>query len=167
VAEDALSDWRDGGRTRSVTLTPLGGARYRVAVDEATFEVEVERGPEGRMRLVVEGVVTPARVAIAGDRCFVRVGRLDYVLDRAARGAAGRQAHGGGLEAPMPGVVTRVMVAAGDPVKKGQPLVAIEAMKMEHLVRAPRDGVVKAIAAQAGQMVDGGVALAELEPEAG
>ena len=65
----------------------------------------------------------------------------------------------------MPGVVTRVMVAAGDTVRKGQPLLAIEAMKMEHLIRAPRDGRVKEVRASAGEMVNGGVALVELEAE--
>ena len=65
----------------------------------------------------------------------------------------------------MPGVVTRVMVAAGDAVTKGQPLIAIEAMKMEHLLRAPHDGVVKATLAITGQMVDGGAALVEMEAD--
>ena len=63
----------------------------------------------------------------------------------------------------MPGVVTRVFVAAGDDVTKGQPLVALEAMKMEHVIRAPRDGRVRAVPARAGEMVGGGVALVELE----
>ena len=68
-----------------------------------------------------------------------------------------------GLEAPMPGVVTRVHVAAGETVKQGQPLVAIEAMKMEHVLRAPRDGRVRAVAARTGEMVSGGAPLVELE----
>jgi biotin carboxyl carrier protein len=55
------------------------------------------------------------------------------------------------------------MAAAGEAVTKGQPLVALEAMKMEHLIRAPHDGVVKSIPVEAGQMVDGGAALAEME----
>jgi len=58
-----------------------------------------------------------------------------------------------------------VMVAAGEIVKKGQPLLAIEAMKMEHLIRSPRDGKVRELHAKAGEMVSPGVALAELEEE--
>jgi biotin carboxyl carrier protein len=65
----------------------------------------------------------------------------------------------------MPGLVARVMVAAGDAVTKGQPLVAVEAMKMEHLIRAPRDGKVKAVRAKAGEMTDTGIALVELDGE--
>ena len=66
----------------------------------------------------------------------------------------------------MPGVVTRVMVSAGDAVEPGQALVAIEAMKMEHLIRSPRKGKVRAVHARTGEMVAGGAALVELEPDA-
>jgi 3-methylcrotonyl-CoA carboxylase alpha subunit len=160
-----LNDWRDGDRTRAVSLTPLGEGRYRADIDGVAFEVGIAAEGNGWLRLTVDGQVTRARVAAAGERRFVRVGRLDYVLERAARGARRGAPHGGGLEAPMPGVVTRVMASAGETVTKGQALVAIEAMKMEHLIRAPRDGVVKSVAAKQGQMVEGGVALVELEAE--
>ncbi len=65
----------------------------------------------------------------------------------------------------MPGLVTRVMVTTGNPVKKGQPLVALEAMKMEHVIRSPRAGRVRSVTAKAGEMVNGGVPLVELEAE--
>ena len=159
-----MSDYRDGPRTRAVTLTPLGANRFRAEVDGAVFEVCIEPGEHGRMRIEADGVVTPAVVTASGDRRFVRIGRLDYMVERMTRGAGRRGgAQGHGLEAPMPGVVTRVMAAPGDRVAKGQPLLAIEAMKMEHLIRAPHDGAVKAILANTGQMVDGGVPLVEME----
>src|SRR5205085_11903067 len=107
---------------------------------------------------------------VAGARGFVRLGALDFVFERVvgSHGRGAKPAGDGGLEAPMPGVVTRVLVAAGDTVKKGQPLVAVEAMKMEHLVRAPRDGRIQSVAAKVGEMVAAGVALVALEhaPEA-
>jgi biotin carboxyl carrier protein len=65
----------------------------------------------------------------------------------------------------MNGVVTRVLVEPDDEVTRGQPLVAVEAMKMEHLVRAPRDGRVRAVHASPGAMVQGGTTLVELHPE--
>jgi 3-methylcrotonyl-CoA carboxylase alpha subunit len=64
-------------------------------------------------------------------------------------------------------VVTRVHVAVGEAVRRGQPLIAIEAMKMEHVLRAPRDGRVRTLAARLGEMVKGGVALVELEESEG
>ena len=158
------STWLDGDRVRNVELHALGGGRYRVVVDESEFTLDVESLSDGALRLRgAEGEVT-AQVTAAEGRRFVRIGSLDFVLERLARGSSrGARAHGAGLESPMPGVVTRVMVAPGDTVKKGQPLMAIEAMKMEHLIRAPRDGTVRSLAAAAGAMVAGGVALVELE----
>jgi len=52
-------------------------------------------------------------------------------------------------------------------VNKGQPLVALEAMKMEHLIRAPRDGKVASIAAKTGDMVAGGTALVQMAENSG
>ena len=155
------SMWRDGEAIREVEVTPLGADRYRVRVDDAEFEVSASVTPDGRLRLGSESGETAA-----GARRFVRLGALEFVLEReASTRRRGGAASGGGLEAPMPGVVTRVMVAAGDAVTKGQPLLALEAMKMEHLIRAPRDGRVRAIAAAVGEMVQGGLPLVELDPQ--
>jgi 3-methylcrotonyl-CoA carboxylase alpha subunit len=133
-------------------------------VDGVDIEVEVQTLAPDRIRFTANHVTVLAEVTAAGARRFVKLGPNDFVVDReAAHRRRTSAAHGGGLEAPMPGVVTRVMVAAGDRVKKGQPLVALEAMKMEHLVRAPRDGRVKRVAASPGEMVNGGAALVELE----
>ncbi len=61
---------------------------------------------------------------------------------------------GGRLTAPMPGKVVAVRVEAGSDVKKGQPLVIVEAMKMEHTIIAPADGIVEAVRAKVGDQVD-------------
>ena len=159
------SFWRDGERVREVELTPVSPGRWRVRVDGSEFELACERMPDGKLRLVSDGSVTVAEVTPEGERRFVRLGVLDFVLERAtgSRGRPAGAALDGGMEAPMPGVVTKVMVVVGDEVAKGQPLVALEAMKMEHLIRAPREGRVKKVAASPGQMVQAGAALVELE----
>ncbi len=64
-----------------------------------------------------------------------------------------------GLVAPMNGTMVSVLVNAGDTVKKDQPLVIMEAMKMEHTIRAPEDGTIEAIFFTEDEMVDGGAAL--------
>jgi len=166
------SEWRDGDRVRMVEVAAEGGGRYRVTVDGAPFAVTAARLADGRLSLTTDQGVTIAELTAAGARRFVRLGTLDFVLDRETGGASGRKArgpraHGGGLESPMPGVVTRVMVAVGEQVDKGQPLVALEAMKMEHVIRAPRDGRIRSVAATAGQMVNGGVPLVEMDEETG
>jgi len=155
--------WKDGDRIRTVELTPNGAGRYRVSLDGAEIEVEAERTGPDTLRLRTADGETQVEVTASGNRRFIRLGLLDFVLDREDAGARRRDRSQGSLEAPMPGVVTRLMVASGDEVKKGQPLVAVEAMKMEHLIRAPRDGRVKRVAAVVGEMVGGGVALVELE----
>jgi biotin carboxyl carrier protein len=158
------SEWRDGERDRGVELTPLGPGRYQAIVDGGAIELTVESVGDGRLRLTTGDQVTVAEVSAAGPRVFVRLGAMDFVLQRESAGRRRTRAAGGGsLEAPMPGVVTKVMVAAGATVKRGQPLLAIEAMKMEHVIRAPHDGTVRALAASLGDMVAGGVPLVELD----
>jgi biotin carboxyl carrier protein len=158
--------WRDGERVREVEATALGGGRWKVRVDDAEFELDVETMPDGKLRFTGEAGASVAEVTAAGERRFVRLGALDFVLEREAEGrrrVAGT-AHGAGLEAPMPGVITKVMVVVGDEVTKGQALVALEAMKMEHMIRAPHAGRVKSVSASPGIMVQAGATLVELEP---
>ena len=161
--------WRDGDRVREVEALPLGGGRWKVRVDDAEFELDVESMPDGKLRLSGDGGVTVAEVTPVANRRFVRLGTLEFVLEREAAGRkrAAAGAHGSGLEAPMPGVITKVMVVVGDDVAKGQPLVALEAMKMEHMIRAPHAGRVRSVSASPGQMVQAGAELVELEGERG
>ncbi|RMH47746.1 MAG: acetyl/propionyl/methylcrotonyl-CoA carboxylase subunit alpha [Gammaproteobacteria bacterium] len=72
----------------------------------------------------------------------------------------------GQLVSPMPGAVTSVMVAVGDKVKAGDTLLIIEAMKMEHRIKAPTDGVIEEILYQPGDQVDEGAELVRLTQEA-
>jgi 3-methylcrotonyl-CoA carboxylase alpha subunit len=81
-----------------------------------------------------------------------------YAADLGMVDAAGR------IVAPMPGTVTRVLVAAGTDVPRGTPLIVLEAMKMEHTLRAPADGHVKALKCAVGDVVQEGAELAEFEP---
>ena len=69
------------------------------------------------------------------------------------------EAEGGRLTAPMPGKVVAVLVAKAQEVKKGDPLVIMEAMKMEHTIAAPRDGVVDDILYAVGDQVADGAPL--------
>jgi 3-methylcrotonyl-CoA carboxylase alpha subunit len=73
------------------------------------------------------------------------------------------QSHQGGLTAPMNGSIVRVLVEVGQAVEAGTQLVVLEAMKMEHSIRAPQAGVVKSLFCQEGEMVAEGSVLVELE----
>jgi propionyl-CoA carboxylase alpha chain len=70
----------------------------------------------------------------------------------------------GSLLAPMPGTVVRVAAGEGDPVAAGRPLLWLEAMKMEHEVASPTDGVLAALRVRPGQQVEVGAVLAVVEP---
>jgi 3-methylcrotonyl-CoA carboxylase alpha subunit len=86
-----------------------------------------------------------------------------YEFDRAARGSVGAAAGDGAILAPMPGKVTSVEVSQGEKVAKGQRLLTLEAMKMEHGLTAPFDGVVAELNAKAGAQVQVDVVLARVE----
>lgn len=72
----------------------------------------------------------------------------------------------GSLRAPMPGLVKLVRAAKGEAVTKGQPLLILEAMKMEHTISAPHDGIVAEIAAEGAQVTDGTVLVRFVEEAA-
>ena len=86
-----------------------------------------------------------------------------YEFDRASRGSVVRAAADGVILAPMPGKVTSVEVPQGEKVAKGQRLLTLEAMKMEHGLVAPFDGVVAELSATAGAQVQVDAVLAVIE----
>ena len=85
--------------------------------------------------------------------------RFELVDPLPQPGASGPR---GGLTAPMPGMVVRVLAAVGDAVEAGQPLVVLEAMKMEHTITSPHDGTVAGVAVSEGDQVERGAVLAEV-----
>jgi biotin carboxyl carrier protein len=83
--------------------------------------------------------------------------------ERARRGASVARAHASvAVRAPMPGRIAAVRVIDGQAVVAGEPLLTLEAMKMENVVRAPRAGTIARVAVGAGQTVELGDALVEL-----
>jgi 3-methylcrotonyl-CoA carboxylase alpha subunit len=87
-----------------------------------------------------------------------------FHLARAHVTAASHGCHAGKVEAPMPGKVTALDVSPGDTVTKGQRLLTLEAMKMEHALTAPFDGIVAELNVEPGQQVQVDAVLARIEP---
>ena len=113
----------------------------------------------------IDGRRTSAPVTRAGDRLYVQVARGTVGFDIVPRFMVpGPEAPTGGLVAPMPGVILDVRCAPGDVVDAGQTLVMLEAMKMEHQVRAPADGVVAEVRVAKGTHVENGAVLLVLDP---
>jgi acetyl/propionyl-CoA carboxylase alpha subunit len=106
-----------------------------------------------------------ARVAIDDDRAYVLADGALLALDIAPRFPDHEhQAVEGGLVAPMPGKVVKILAAMGQEVAAGAPLVVLEAMKMEHTVRAPDAGVLRALHVAVGDQVDADRLLAVVTP---
>lgn len=87
----------------------------------------------------------------------------DFFIEEVSSTAKRTAAIEGEAVSPMPGKVLQLKVAVGDEVVKGDPLVVVEAMKMEHTLRAGRAGIVAALHCGEGELVEGGVNLVELE----
>lgn len=103
-------------------------------------------------------------VRVDGHRVPVRVEDPRSLFSRRGRHAA---ASGSGrVTAPMPGRVVKVLVRPGDAVAAGQPLVVVEAMKMENELRAPRDGTVSEVRAKEGTSIEANAVLIALAPHA-
>ncbi len=130
-----------GGQDIHSEITVLGGGRFEVAVGPERMIV----APDDHATAVWSGHVTVFEGAVAHD-----FGVPDPE-------AAAEEAGADSLRAPMPGLIKLVRVAAGARVSKGQALLVLEAMKMEHTIAAPLDGVIAEIAAEGTQVTDGAV----------
>ncbi|MEI8240994.1 MAG: acetyl-CoA carboxylase biotin carboxyl carrier protein subunit, partial [Actinomycetota bacterium] len=111
--------------------------------------------------------ITRQRDAVHGDHLYVQTTRGTLDFDIVARFTVpGAGIATGGLTAPMPGTVLDIRVSVGDHVTAGATLVVLEAMKMEHHIRAPGDGVVTELFVTVGQQVGNGASLATIEASA-
>jgi biotin carboxyl carrier protein len=110
----------------------------------------------------IEGRIVPVRSARVGNALRIWCsGRVFEVQEASSLAARARET--GNLVSPMPGRVRKVEVAAGDRVERGQVVVVVEAMKMEHAIRSPRKGIVGSVLFKEGDLVDAGVELVEIE----
>jgi propionyl-CoA carboxylase alpha chain len=148
-----------------------GEVQYAFARDGRSVRAAVDGEP---LPAVVLHAATPERVdvEVGGVRRVIavrRIGRVSYVdsalghsalteAERFGDPAGAEQA--GSLLAPMPGTVVRIEVAVGDHVSAGTAILAVEAMKMEHVIRAPAAGVVTELLVTTGAQVSSGSVLA-------
>jgi biotin carboxyl carrier protein len=160
----ALEVRREGGRV----LAEVGGRRY---------ELEARGLGAGEYLLIHGGRVYECRAgaepgAAAGGRGSLRVsvGAREYGVTltdpkhlRGAAAAGGEQGGRALVKAPMPGKVVRVLVEAGQAVEAGQPVVVVEAMKMQNELKSPKSGTVAELRAETGLTVNAGDVLAAIE----
>jgi 3-methylcrotonyl-CoA carboxylase alpha subunit len=137
------------------------GDGFRLDLAGGALTAAASRDGAGMLSLGLDGIVSQVRVV-----------RLGAELTIFAEGAAHRLVHrdplapqaeeelaGGKLTAPMPGKIIQVLAAARARVRRGQVLIVLEAMKMEHSVTAPSDGVVERVNYAVGDLVEEGAEL--------
>ena len=157
--------FRDGAEERLVCARNQAGS-WLLQFDGRAILAGGERRADAALSIVLDGVQKQitvldheAETAVFLDGESWRLTEIDPLAAR-----AGEDPTAGRLTAPMPGRVTQLMVEPGTSVRRGQPLIVIEAMKMEHTVTAPADGVVEAVRFAPGDLVEEGAELIALAP---
>ncbi len=156
------------GREFAVELTSHETNSAKVRIDEREVQAEILPLPDGSAILTVGARRMRTYAMRRGDSILVAVGPYHFELTP-IEGRSGRTARGLAapeVVAPMPGKVLKVLVRAGDRVETGQPLLVMEAMKMETTLAAEATAIVGRVLVAAGQMVDHGDVLIELSPAA-
>ncbi|WP_119303508.1 acetyl/propionyl/methylcrotonyl-CoA carboxylase subunit alpha [Dongia deserti] len=157
----------NAGQQRDAHLT-FSGALWSIAIDAgAPLRLTAPRIDNGALvagtdhgRLRVTIVQDGSQVTVIERGRATRVTRVDVLAEAEAATLSHDQ-----LASPMPGTVVRVMVEDGASVTRGQPLMVVEAMKMEHTIAAHADGIVRQVKFRAGDPVAEGVELIAFEAE--
>ena len=134
------------------SLTPLGNSYYSLIINGKSLPVVIETAHDGTISVTAGSKKSSVKV----------LSRMDLLLEELGMDV-GDAAAEKEVRAPMPGLVLQIGVSVGDEVSAGQALLVLEAMKMENELKAPADGIIKAIHAETGVAVDKNALLIEFE----
>jgi 3-methylcrotonyl-CoA carboxylase alpha subunit len=150
----------DGEQSRAVRAHYRGG-RFRLDVDGRSCDALARRESDGALAISLDGIASRVRVVrsageltLFADGASYRLVHRDPLAPQAEEELAG-----GRLTAPMPGRIIQVLVVAQATVRRGETLLVLEAMKMEHSVTAPADGIVERLNYAVGDLVEEGAEL--------
>jgi acetyl/propionyl-CoA carboxylase alpha subunit/acetyl-CoA carboxylase carboxyltransferase component len=133
----------------------LDGGDYRVSTPAGRLDVNVQRLGRYERALTCRGRRYKIVAATQGGRLLVEVDGIPHIITRD---------DGGQVRCPSPAFVVAVLVAPGDYVQTGDPLVVVESMKMESTVTAPHPGTVRSVPAQVNTQAEAGAPLVRLQP---
>ncbi len=157
-------EYAAGERDVRVEYRHHGENRFTVSVGEDEHEIRIVSWNEPDLVFEDGPLRLHARVKIDRTRVFVHTPDANVALNRKPRFPDKSLAvPAGGCVAPMPGKIVELRVGEGDAVQTGQVLLIMEAMKMEHTVTAPHDGVVAQVTVSAGEQVDADALLAVVQ----
>jgi len=127
--------------------------KYRLTIDHETYDVTVGDLRQSPLEVTVNGETILVTPEAAPASIAVPSAQPQSPAPAAPVPVAAAQADASAITAPIPGVVKDIAVKDGDSVTKGQELLVLEAMKMNNIIRSPRDGVIAAVHVQIGQQV--------------
>ena len=128
------------------------------------MKVELIATRDNIAELRIDGRTVFVPYIVQGRQVSFKYEGETYSIDNGEKTSRARKRHRDQTtSAPMPGAILKILVSQGQQVTKGAPLVILEAMKMEHVIAAPRDGTVAAINCKEGELVQPGNDLIELQ----
>jgi biotin carboxyl carrier protein len=127
---------------------------FHIIYRHKTYTIELLEKEEGGQSLVMK---------VNGKKCTAKVqNKFDLLLEKMGLSLE-RENTLSHIKAPMPGLILNIMASEGQAVKKGDPLLILEAMKMENIIKSPGDGTIAAIKAKKGDSVEKNQLLIEFE----
>jgi 3-methylcrotonyl-CoA carboxylase alpha subunit len=158
--------FRDAAEDRTIQATAREPG-WLLQIDDRAVLANGDQRPDGAFAITIDDIRRQVIVLAYGPETAVFIDGESWLLVEIDPLAArqGEDPAGGRLSAPMPGRVTRLLVEAGSTVRRGQSLMVIEAMKMEHTIVAPADGKVEGVRFAVGDMVEEGAELITLAAE--
>ncbi len=140
--------------TADLDIAPMSDGRYHVLKDNISYHVEILYTDYNTktFTIKVNGAVYEVQLADQYDQLVNRLGLAALAHHKVRE-----------IRAPMPGLVLDISVEAGQEVQKGDPLLILEAMKMENVLKSPGDGIVKTILVKKGEAVEKNFLLIEMD----
>ena len=156
-----------GNAHHAVSIIAVSSDDYAVALGREVIEVSIAERGDGLVRFTALGLQQTARFAAGEGTLHLDVGGNVFALRETTleTGGSARRDGSSRLLAPMNGAIVSVLAKPGDPVAKGQRVVVLEAMKMQHEISAERDGTIDKILVKPGDQVATRQLLVELKPE--
>lgn len=143
---------------------------YQVKIGDQTIELKTLPVTTNCMMLTDENGTQRICIASTKDKTFIHLNGRQYVVDhpeQKEKTSYTEDAHllgaDSGICAPMPGKILKILVQENQLVEPKQNLVIVEAMKMEHNIRAPKHGIVKRVNFKEGDLIDSGQEILEIE----
>jgi geranyl-CoA carboxylase alpha subunit len=155
-----------GNAHHAASIMAAGTDAYAVTLNDDAVEISIEQRGDGAVRFTASGLQRTAHFAVQNGTLYLDLNGQVVTLRETTLDAGGSARRDGAsrLVAPMNGAIVSVLAKPGDPVAKGQRIVVLEAMKMQHEISAERDGTIGRILVKPGDQVATRQLLVELEP---